>query len=193
LNQRLIVTVIAAKHVSRTRLPSQTPIDLHCRIIVGLQLPHHPYLDITHTAPAGTVLSDRKTYRLRLPRAIAIRFERFVQDHLVCRQGGYDCFSFVRYLMGWNQSGAVGLQVRYQGKIVRPTRSHLATPYIIYDTHGSDVHACMGMDVPGLSFGVGGYNFPLIIASIESLMQAFGGTTLLEAQSIQVRSGRILP
>jgi len=64
----------------------------------------------------------------------------------------------------------------------------LRTDYLILyrnETGGATPHAVIGIDQPGMSLGVAGYEQPLVIANNADLLRVFGGFALLEVKHIE--------
>jgi hypothetical protein len=151
-------------------------------VVRGIQLPRTTPRIFSHYLFRST--GAETTEKIRLPKEKAERLLKFSDDHFVNGKGGFDCRAFLHFIEGWEDEVKPGVSKLYYGSTARPEDTLPAEPYVV-DAGANEPtpHALLGIDRPGHSLSVAGYEHSLIIAENKKLIQAFGGTALYHVDS----------
>ena len=163
------------------QVPGVPAITLLHRAVVGIHVQGMPLLNF----PDGTRTGENPRVDTRpVPRQAALRLHRFVEMHYVYGERDFNCFSFMRYLTGWDDDSFYHIPVKhaYRGRIAQPTRM---TPYKAYvmSRDGVDMHGAVGF-TSTVSFSVIGINQPLTMAPTTDLMEGYGTDLLIEVNGV---------
>ncbi len=91
------VTLTTTHHEGRMHQPGVGTTRLGIEVVTGLQLPDSaPQFFAHHLLPGEGSDIDQVV----LPEDMALRLAHFTQDHFVEGAGGFDCHSFLGFIMG---------------------------------------------------------------------------------------------
>jgi len=152
-------------------------------VVKGIRFPNRAALNFNHFSLPN---QGDSTTALTLPEDVVNRIYSFSEDHFVNGKGSFDCRSFLGYVAGWDTEAATGVVRAYHGNYVRAADTKNGLPYLVSQRDGGATpHAVIGIDQPGMSLGVAGYEQPLVIANNADLLRVFGGFALLEVKHIE--------
>ncbi len=151
-------------------------------VVNGLRLPNTDPLQFSHFSlpNEGSV-----TQRLSLPEDMAKKIYDFSEETFVNGRGNFDCRAFLGRVMGWDVDISPGVQRNYFGRYVKPKRTCNSLPYLIAPNDSSITHAVLGIDKPGKSLGVAGFECPLVIAKNTDLLRSFGSVAMFEVKGVE--------
>jgi hypothetical protein len=151
-------------------------------VVKSLKLPNTDPLFLTHFTLPNT---GDKMQRLSLSEDLAKRIYDFSEETFVNGRGGFDCRTFLGYVMGWDADISPGIERSYSGYHVKPKDTQNNLPYIMAAEDEHIAHAVLGIDQPGKSLSVGGFECPLIVARNKDLYRVFGSRVMLEVTSFE--------
>lgn len=152
-------------------------------VIKGIQLPNTAPLTFVHHLLPTT---GNDIQQLSLSESTAKKVYDFSEATYVKGRGNFDCRAFLGYVMGWDRNITQGVYRSYYGDYVGPADTKSDLPYLMpHEDGGLSQHAVLGIEQPGKSLSVAGYESSLIIADNTGLLRAFGGFALLEVTDIE--------
>jgi hypothetical protein len=152
-------------------------------VVKGLQLPHTAPLEFVHYSLPNV---GNDIQQLSLPEDTAKKIYDFSETTYVHGTGDFDCRAFLGYVMGWDTKITTGVPRACRGDYVGPADTKNNLPYFIsQEDGGMSPHAVLGIEQPGKSLSVAGFEYSLIIADNADLLRVFGGFALIEVMKIE--------
>lgn len=134
--------------------------------VMGIRLPNRP--DIK---PPSTRTNPRKPMSLVIPRAMGQPLYETL-DGISRGVRGYDCFSFMSFIMSWSRLLTVGARAVFDTQRADLSSIVDFRPYLI-TYMGTLMHGLIALP-GGLSLSVFGVDSPLIIARTSELVEVYG-------------------
>ncbi|PLS82066.1 hypothetical protein CYG49_00320 [Candidatus Saccharibacteria bacterium] len=156
---------------------------LEFEVVKGLQLPGSTPLEFEHHMLPN---EGDSAIELALPEEMALKLSAFSEACFVEGRGDFDCRAFLGYVMGWDKTIKTNTNKNYMGNQLSASETKAGLPYLIMQSDAAlTPHAMMGIDQPGQSLGVMGFECSMGIANNNDLVRAFGGVALLEVTKVE--------
>ena len=162
-------------------LPGYLSQDYVVNVVTDIVLPTKEILHFNHHSYD---LQPTREATISLQTDMATRVIDFCKTYYVEGLTGFDCHTFIRYIMGWTstpQYGKVTYVTQYHPVAIDATKPHKA--YMIRSEQnglGRIEHTMLGTEHSGYCLGVLTENAPLVFARNTEMMRIFQGKWLLE-------------